>query len=305
MTVAPHRAAAHRHHRAHGPGKTAPTQHRKGAGLHPAEAKPAAAAKAVGWQPKSTQRPAGVVITSEKTKVRGLADQLGIKDHDRPTFLKHLKAANPSIKLDSLDSTIPAGTALNIPANYDRYLVQIERSAKHVSGAHLAPSGAGGEGRVAAGVNHGPSLDIARRGQSSYTHVGASRPTSFAGNVATSAQVQSWIAQALQQLGIDPNSPQGQQMKQALELMIQKESGGNPNAINLWDSNAKAGHPSIGLMQTIQPTFDKYAMPGHTDIRNPVDNIIAGTRYALARYGSLDNVPGVKGVRSGKGYQGY
>lgn len=302
MTVAPHRAPAHRHH-AHRAAKTAPTHT---AAAPKADAKPAAAAtKAVGWQPKSTQKPAGVVITAEKTKVRGLADQLGIKDHDRPTFLKHLKAANPSLKLDSLDSSIPAGTALNIPANYDRYLVQIERSAKHVSGAHVAASGAGGEGRVAAGVKHGPSLDIARRGQSSYTHVGASRPTSFAGNTATSAQVQSWIAQALQQMGIDPNSLQGQQMKQALELMIQKESGGNPNAINLWDSNAKAGHPSIGLMQTIQPTFDKYAMPGHTDIRNPVDNIIAGTRYAMARYGSLDNVPGVKGVRSGKGYQGY
>ena len=302
MSVTPFRPSNHPHH-AQGTHRAEGVKPAAGPAVHlAARAKQTAA---VGWQPKSAQRPAGVVITTGPTKVGGIADQLGIKEKEKAGFLKHLKAANPSLKLESLDSKIPAGTAVNIPASYDRYLVQLEHAAKPVSGAHLSARGASGEGRVAAGVKHGPSLDIARRGQSSYTHVGAPTKSSYAGNTASSAQVQSWIAQALQQLGIDPNSAQGQQMKQALELMIQKESGGNPNAINLWDSNAKAGHPSIGLMQTIQPTFDKYALPGHTDIRNPVDNIIAGTRYAMARYGSLDNVPGVKGVRSGQGYKGY
>ena len=36
---------------------------------------------------------------------------------------------------------------------------------------------------------------------------------------------------------------------------MNQESGGNPNAINNWDSNAKAGMPSQGLMQTIPGTF--------------------------------------------------
>jgi SLT domain-containing protein len=58
-------------------------------------------------------------------------------------------------------------------------------------------------------------------------------------------------------------------------------------------------------MQTIEPTFRAYALPGHGDIRNPVDNIIAGTRYALARYGSLSNVPGVVAVHNGQPYVGY
>lgn len=69
---------------------------------------------------------------------------------------------------------------------------------------------------------------------------------------------------------------------------MNQESGGNPNAINNWDSNAKAGHPSQGLMQTIPGTFAAYAGPylarGITD---PLANIYAGVNYALHRYGSL------------------
>ena len=71
------------------------------------------------------------------------------------------------------------------------------------------------------------------------------------------------------------------------------------------NSNAQAGHPSQGLMQTIPSTFNEYALPGHGNILNPVDNIIAGTRYAIARYGSLDNVPGVVAVEHGGSYVGY
>jgi SLT domain-containing protein len=58
-------------------------------------------------------------------------------------------------------------------------------------------------------------------------------------------------------------------------------------------------------MQTIDSTFNSYALAGHTDIWNPVDNIVAGVRYALSRYGSLDAVPGVAAVHSGGSYVGY
>ncbi|HZE33623.1 MAG TPA: transglycosylase SLT domain-containing protein, partial [Actinoallomurus sp.] len=54
-----------------------------------------------------------------------------------------------------------------------------------------------------------------------------------------------------------------------IATIIQYESGGNPNAINRWDTNWDAGHPSKGLMQTIDPTFNRYAMAGHTNIYNP------------------------------------
>jgi SLT domain-containing protein len=116
--------------------------------------------------------------------------------------------------------------------------------------------------------------------------------------------VQEWIKQAievLRQNGINVSEADAQRIWQ----IIQHESGGNPNAINNWDSNAAKGTPSKGLMQCIDPTFDSYKLPGHGDIWNPVDNICAGVNYALSRYDSLANVPGIKATESGGGYVGY
>ncbi|WP_369393289.1 transglycosylase SLT domain-containing protein [Streptomyces sp. CG1] len=74
---------------------------------------------------------------------------------------------------------------------------------------------------------------------------------------------------------------------------VMRESSGNPNAINLWDSNAAAGHPSIGLLQVIQSTFTAYHVPGtSSSIYDPVSNITAACNYAYHRYGSIDNVNG-------------
>jgi len=80
---------------------------------------------------------------------------------------------------------------------------------------------------------------------------------------------------------------------------IQVESGGNPNAINLWDSNAKAGYPSQGLMQTIPQTFAAYAGPYKSrGITDPLASIYAGLNYAIHRYGS-------GWVKALSGTQGY
>ncbi|WP_244305192.1 transglycosylase SLT domain-containing protein [Kitasatospora cheerisanensis] len=73
--------------------------------------------------------------------------------------------------------------------------------------------------------------------------------------------------------------------------------------MNNWDSNAKKGTPSIGLTQMIEPTFRAYALPGHKDIRNPVDNLIASSRYCDARYGSMDNMAAARGY--GAYWRGY
>ncbi len=116
--------------------------------------------------------------------------------------------------------------------------------------------------------------------------------------------VASWIAQAQAELS-KAGVPADKMNAADLAAIIAHESSGNPNAVNDWDSNAKAGHPSIGLMQTIDTTFEKYKLPGHDDIRNPVDNIIAAVRYSIDRYGSISNVPGVARLRAGHGYVGY
>lgn len=116
--------------------------------------------------------------------------------------------------------------------------------------------------------------------------------------------VDSWVSQAMavmQQSGMDMSKVSASDIK----TIIHYESGGNPAAINLWDSNAKAGHPSQGLMQTIPSTFRAHMLPGHGDILNPVDNIIAGVRYAVGRYGSTSNLPGMISLRNGGKWKGY
>lgn len=86
----------------------------------------------------------------------------------------------------------------------------------------------------------------------------------------------------------------------ALLTQMKHESGGNPRAINLWDSNAKKGIPSKGLMQVIDPTFKRWAIPGHnSNIYDPLSNMIAAIRYTVSRYGSLYN------GWTARGYKGY
>ncbi|WP_328439105.1 transglycosylase SLT domain-containing protein [Nocardia puris] len=76
------------------------------------------------------------------------------------------------------------------------------------------------------------------------------------------------------------------------------ESGGNPKAINNWDSNAAKGIPSKGLMQVIDPTFAAYRSSLYpNDIWDPGANIAAALQYLVARYGGPEGVWGV-----GRGY---
>ena len=77
------------------------------------------------------------------------------------------------------------------------------------------------------------------------------------------------------------------------------ESGGNPRAINNWDSNARAGHPSQGLMQTIPETFNRYAGPYRDKgITDPFANIYAAIQYTKSRYG-MDGIYKAWGGRKG------
>lgn len=86
----------------------------------------------------------------------------------------------------------------------------------------------------------------------------------------------------------------------ALLKQMQHESGGNPYAINNWDSNAKKGTPSKGLMQVIDSTFKANALEGYSsNIYDPLSNMLASIRYTVSRYGSLYS------GWTARGYKGY
>ncbi|MEU6425881.1 WXG100 family type VII secretion target [Microbispora sp. NPDC046973] len=150
----------------------------------------------------------------------------------------------------------------------------------------------------------GVSGSGASSGSGGFGGYGPSGPPPAGGGPAPTGQVKEWIDQAIAILTAQ-GYPAGKMNRDDIWMIIRHESGGNPHAINNWDSNAAAGTPSKGLMQTIDPTFDRWSLPGHKDIWNPVDNIIAGVRYAVARYGSVSAVPGVVGMKTGTGYRGY
>lgn len=109
-----------------------------------------------------------------------------------------------------------------------------------------------------------------------------------------------WLTQALQITG--HFSPEN---LAALRGRAMQESGGNPNAINNWDSNAKAGMPSQGLLQTIPSTFAAYRDPNVPGgITDPVANAVAAIRYMYGRYGHIVAANG-KGYARGGRVQGH
>ena len=172
--------------------------------------------------------------------------------------------------------------------------------ASGLAGALAIPARSGRSTPAHSG-NQAPSSHPAHRTRAAHrAHVTGTRHT---GPCATST-LHWWICaaeHALEQHGIS----RGRLSTNAAYIVVKHESGANPHAYNGWDSNAAAGHPSEGIAQVIGPTFQANALPGHHDIWNPVDNMIAAFRYAISRYGSMNNIPGVVNVRHGGSYVGY
>ncbi|MEW1551364.1 peptidoglycan DD-metalloendopeptidase family protein [Streptomyces tsukubensis] len=100
-----------------------------------------------------------------------------------------------------------------------------------------------------------------------------------------------WRPTVLQALALTGNPSSYASL--TLRRMAQ-ESGGDPNAVNRWDSNWRAGYPSVGLMQVIGPTFrafaGRYLNTGpfaYGVSKNPLANIYSSMQYAKSAYGSL------------------
>lgn len=85
------------------------------------------------------------------------------------------------------------------------------------------------------------------------------------------------------------------------------ESSLIPSSINNWDSNAKAGNPSGGLMHLTQSNMRAYAEPSlGSDMFDPLSSIAASINYQLDRYGGqVTHSPymlgGIVGLQGGGG----
>lgn len=66
--------------------------------------------------------------------------------------------------------------------------------------------------------------------------------------------------------------------------VAKRESNFQAGAVNNWDSNARAGIPSKGMFQMIEPSFRAYAKPGHGNILNPTDEAISAMRYIVGKW---------------------
>jgi hypothetical protein len=153
---------------------------------------------------------------------------------------------------------------------------------------HVQPSGGTGSG---SGGGSGGGGMTGGGGTGGAKGPSGAAPTSGGPpNTKPSGDVKQWVDQAAAELekeGIHLTDAD----KQALYARINQESGGDPNAINNWDSNAAKGTPSKGILQTIDSTFNSFKSPGHDDIWNPVDNIMAAVKYMYDRYGGPQNLP--------------
>lgn len=123
------------------------------------------------------------------------------------------------------------------------------------------------------------------------------------GGVIPAGQHLAIIDAALKAAGAPPPGTK-EQWEAGMNTLIQRESGWNASAINNWDSNAKAGHPSQGLTQTIPSTFAAYVPPAlrSLGILNPIANVAASVRYIKSVYGGIQNVQQANANKAPKGY---
>ena len=111
--------------------------------------------------------------------------------------------------------------------------------------------------------------------------------------------VQRWAGQVKQALAANGLST-SQDMIDRVLRQIASESSGNEKAVqgDIGDINNITGDLAKGLMQTISATFNAYKFPGHGDIFNGYDNLLAALNYAKNRYG-----PSLSFLGNGHGYE--
>ncbi|MEM1455574.1 transglycosylase SLT domain-containing protein [Pediococcus pentosaceus] len=102
------------------------------------------------------------------------------------------------------------------------------------------------------------------------------------------------VKKALKILGLSTSAS----MVNRVLRQINTESGGNPKAKQPGaDPDGDGSGPALGLMQTKRSTFNRYKLPGHGNLWNGFDDILAGLNYAKHRYGG-----GLSFLGNGHGY---
>ena len=100
--------------------------------------------------------------------------------------------------------------------------------------------------------------------------------------IAGKVKLTAWMSEALKKKGLMNPGNLASGIARAL-----KESGGDPNIVQQIQDVNSGGNEARGLMQVIPPTFKANMEPGHGNIFDPVDNILASINYTLKRYGSV------------------
>lgn len=142
--------------------------------------------------------------------------------------------------------------------------------------------GAGGYlGNVAAVVNgiKGKGIDAAKELIFKKGQEGSAAPSGTG--------VERWRPVVVRALGMN-GLPTTSNYVNAWLSQIQSESGGNEKAVQggYVDVNTISGDLAKGLVQTISATFNANKFPGHGNIFNGLDNLLAGINYAKNRYGA-------------------
>jgi TP901 family phage tail tape measure protein len=173
--------------------------------------------------------------------------------------------------------------------------------SKLVSSAEASIPGAGVVVDLAKGVVTKLVSSAASALGNMYAATGTSATSGNAGgSVAnpTGSNVTRWKPDVIKALAANGLSTSTTLVQKVLR-QIQTESGGNPAAVQhgYTDVNTLSGDLAKGLMQTISTTFEAYEFPGHGNIFNGYDNLLAALNYAKHTYG-----PNLNGLGEGHGY---
>jgi hypothetical protein len=174
----------------------------------------------------------------------------------------------------------------NIPAGLTELVDDVEENQEQLTilkkllgiGPSAATQTAGGTPISSTG---GPVIAL-QPGQYEENFDGDGFDAKFVGPFPEGDAVERWrplAMLALQTLSVDPT---------IIDLMMHRirvESTGNPNAINLYDSNAQKGTPSKGILQCIDSTFRAHAVsPYNGHIYSPFGSMLASIQYVKSRY---------------------